>query len=146
MFRPIENTRLVLVRWENGQMVGSNHLAIVHLPVCPIENILVVLSLSAAKPFFVFAAVVLFPHQPDGRPPFKDGASQKVDVEVSQFYCGSALRIAWVSSATAIRQNSNWDRVWTMPLRWSRMCSSVAAMSISFDPFVIRLRTMSMST
>ena len=48
-------------------------------------------------------------------PPFKDGGSQEVDVEVSQFYCGSALRIAWVSSATAIRQNSNWDRVWTMP-------------------------------
>ena len=48
-------------------------------------------------------------------PPFKDGGSQEVDFEVFQFYCGSALRIAWVSSATAIRQNSNWDRVWTMP-------------------------------
>ena len=31
------------------------------------------------------------------------------------FYWGSALRIAWVSSATAIRQNSNWDRVCTIP-------------------------------
>ena len=48
-------------------------------------------------------------------PLFKDGGSQEVDFEVFQFYCGSALRIAWVSSATAIRQNSNWDRVWTMP-------------------------------
>ena len=32
-------------------------------------------------------------------------------------YCGSALRMAWVSSATAIRQNSNWDLVCTIPAR-----------------------------
>lgn len=61
------------------------------------------------------------------------------------YCCARDLRIACVSSATAIRQNSNWDLVCTIPLRWSLMCSSVAAMSISLDPLVMRLRTMSMS-
>jgi hypothetical protein len=32
-----------------------------------------------------------------------------------------------------------------VPLRWSLMCSRVAAMSISLDPLVMRFRTMSMS-
>lgn len=84
-------------------------------------------------------------------------------------HCGSAFRMAFTSSATAVSANSNWSwrsrrgcmrgpaspalgaahgpggrgaLVWgwgstlvcTMPGRWSRMCSSVAAMSISFTP------------
>lgn len=58
-------------------------------------------------------------------------------------YWGSAFRIACVSSATAIKQNSNCDLLCTIPHLWSLMCSNVAAMSISLEPFVMRLRTMS---
>ena len=49
---------------------------------------------------------------------------------------GKALRMAWTSSATAIKQNSNCCRFCTIPPRWSRMCSKVAAMSISLQPFL----------
>lgn len=82
-------------------------------------------------------------------------------------HCGSAFRMAFTSSATAVSANSNWScgstaggmtvpaspalgavhayvegedpqfghtLVCTIPGRWSRMCSSVAAMSISFTP------------
>lgn len=58
-------------------------------------------------------------------------------------HCGSAFRMAFTSSATAVSANSNWSLVCTMPGRWSRMCSSVAAMSISFTPLAMRFRTMS---
>merc|ERR1719391_971755 len=58
------------------------------------------------------------------------------DVEKIELVQGrSAFRIACTSSATAIRENSNCGLVWTIPLLWSRMCSKVAAMSISLHPF-----------
>jgi len=59
-------------------------------------------------------------------------------------HCGSAFSMAWTSSATAMSTNSNWARVRTMSARWSRRCSSEAAMSISLAPLAIRLSTMSM--
>ena len=58
----------------------------------------------------------------------------------------SAFNIACTSSATAMRENSNCGLVWTIPLLWSRMCSRVAAMSISLQPLAIRFRTMSIKT
>ena len=58
----------------------------------------------------------------------------------------SALRMACTSSATAIRQNSNWGLVCTMPLRWSLICSKVAAMSISLQPLAILFKTISIKT
>ena len=62
------------------------------------------------------------------------------------YYCcwvGRALRMACTSSATAIKQNSNCWRFWTIPPLWSRMCSKVAAMSISLQPLERRFKTMS---
>ena len=63
-----------------------------------------------------------------------------------KFYWGKAFKMAWTSSATAIKQNSNCCRFWTMPPRWSRMCSRVAAMSISLQPLESRFKTMSIKT
>lgn len=48
------------------------------------------------------------------------------------------------SSATAMSTNSNCCLVATVRVRWSRMCSRVAAMSISLAPLAMRFRTMSM--
>lgn len=59
---------------------------------------------------------------------------------------GKALRMAFTSSATAVRANSNWSLERTRPGRWSRTCSRVAAMSISFTPLAMRFSTMSMRT
>lgn len=51
--------------------------------------------------------------------------------------------VVCTSSATAMSTNSNCCLVATVRTRWSRMCSRVAAMSISFAPFAMRFRTMS---
>ena len=47
---------------------------------------------------------------------------------------GSVLRTLCTSSATQASANSNCSRVRTIATRWSRMCSNVAAMSISLAP------------
>ena len=69
-------------KWSNGRFQPPGHCPPACLFVCPIENILVVLSLSAAKPFFVFVAVVFRPNalpptnQMDG-PLSKTGAAKR---------------------------------------------------------------------
>lgn len=54
-----------------------------------------------------------------------------------------SMLIVRTSSATAMSTNSNCCLVATVRTRWSRMCSSVAAISISFAPFAMRFNTMS---
>jgi len=46
-----------------------------------------------------------------------DGRSSRVQVclVVSDVYWARDFNIACVSSATAVKQNSNWDLVWTIP-------------------------------
>lgn len=57
--------------------------------------------------------------------------------------CGRIRRMACTSSATAANTNWNCCLEATLLPRWSLMCSSVAAMSISFAPFAMRFSTMS---
>lgn len=75
----------------------------------------------------------------------KEGVEAGLPIEGPQgSHWGKALRMAFTSSATAVRANSNWSLERTRPGRWSRTCSRVAAMSISFTPFAMRFSTMSM--
>ena len=105
---------------------------------------------------------------------------REIKIKKNFFYtyhhCGRALRMAWTSSATAIKQYSNCWRFWTIPPRWSLIinfinqfheisrekirqlyyfwliictyliCSKVAAMSISLQPLDNRFNTISIRT
>jgi len=59
---------------------------------------------------------LLAENQLSTNPPGQSVVGLSVSVSQLVSYCGKAFRMAWVSSATAIRQNSNCDLVCTIPL------------------------------